>query len=568
MNLTKRVAMVTSLFVSLLAFMCLTIQADALQGFQFPTSETLKTKKTNGEIVAALQIPEDILKQMPTATLVKTCLNYPLVPDFVLYNTSQKGIDALIAQFNGLQELMKRKDAGTELLKIYCTTYPQDFDASLPSARIGGFTMKISFLELLLGQEVILEKLTDEQRLELIDLSLRKLETKSNYPDIYGQISIDATAMAGFRMMGEDDYGMLNRESGPLEKLKEIYEQIVISQPRSTQIVTPCGTVVPGTVSSGTSAMTFHERSFVQSYIPVSYPTATIVGSSDSAYNCHGYAWHMSRESIYGPWSEKVSIQTNQPKNYYVTDGSYKTGGTTVAVSYSIDHSAIPEGTVPSGGMSAVNGSQYYISKWGSGYLMRHLPTDVPSGYGSPQGYYSIAPPHTVSINGPTLMEQGEQYTFTSLVNGGCTASPTYQWAYRIGSGSYVNLGTSSTQSFTMGTANVTLRLRVQKGTKVVYDYHTITYDSELSVSISGLSYLGQGQTWQYSAVITGGTGTVSSVSWWAKFAVGFSDSHAIDQNITMGTRNIFLRVTVVKGGQTVSATKTIYYTDYPIDRP
>lgn len=562
MILSKKVVILLSLFV----VFSLSIQAGPAPGFQFPSGETLQAKKTNPEIVEALQIPEDILRQMPTAILVQTCLEYPLFADLVLYDTPQKGMDALIAQFNGLQELMKRKDAGLELLKIYCTTYPQDFDASLPSEQIGRFTLKINFLELLLGQPSILEKLTAEQRLALIDESARKLETKLNYPDIYGQISIDATVMAGFRMMSENDMGLLNRETSPLERLKEIYDQVVFSQPQSTQILTPCGTQVPGTITSGSNALTFHEQSFIQSYIPVSYPTATIVGSSDSAYNCHGYAWHMSRESIYGPWSEKVSIQTNQPKNYYVSDGSYKTGGTTIVISYSIDHSAIPEGTVPSGGMSAVNGSQYYISKWGSGYLMRHLPTDVPSGYGSPQGYYSIAPPHTVNISGPTLMTQGEQYTFTAMVNGGCSASPTYQWSYRIGSGSYINLGTGSTQSFTMGTDTVTLRLAVQKGTKLVYDYHTITYDSALSVTISGLSYLGQGQTWQYTAVVTGGTGTVSSVSWWAKFAVGFSDSHAISQSITMGTRNILLRVTVVKGGQSVTAFKTIYYTDFPID--
>ena len=113
-----------------------------------------------------------------------------------------------------------------------------------------------------------------------------------------------------------------------------------------------------------------------------------------------------------------------------------------------------------------------------------------------------------------------------------------------------------------MGTQDVTLRLAVQKGTKLVYDYHTITFDSALTVTISGPTYLGQGQTGQYTAVITGGTGTVSSISWWTKFAVGFVDSHSVNQSITMGTQNIFSRVTVVKGGQTVTAFKTIRYTE------
>lgn len=560
MNFAKRVA----ILMTLLVVLTLTIRAVPQSEFSFPTGEFLKAMKTNPEIVSAMQIPVDILKSMPTSELVKTCLDYPLYPDIVFYDSLQKGMDALIAQFNGLRELMNRQDAGVELLKVYCTTYPQDFDASLPSDRIGAFTMKISFLELLLGQEPVLENLHIKQRAALLEESVRKLETKLNYPDIYGRISIDATVMAGFRLMADEKIGELSRELGPGGRLQELYQQVVGSEPLSSGIYTPCGTEVPGTITAGIAALTGYEKSFIQSYIPISYPSATIVGDADPAYNCHGYGWHMSRESVYGPWSEKVSIQTSQPKDYYVTDGSYKTGGTTVVISYTIDHSAIPEGTSVIYDMVTPKDSGYYISKWGTGYLMRHLPTDVPSGYGTPQGYYSIAPDHTVTIVGPTSMTSGQTSTFTSSVLNGCNASPTYQWAYRIGTGSYLNLGTSSSQTFTMGTQDVTLRLAVQKGAKLVYDYHTVTYVvPALSVSISGPTYMSSGQTSQFTAVITGGSGTVTSVSWWAKWAVGFVNSYNINQSITMGTHNIYLRVTVVKGGQTVTALKTVYYSEY-----
>lgn len=114
-----------------------------------------------------------------------------------------------------------------------------------------------------------------------------------------------------------------------------------------------------------------------------------------------------------------------------------------------------------------------------------------------------------------------------------------------------------------MGSQDVTLRLAVQKGAKLVYDYHTVTYAvAPLSVSITGPSYMDGGETYQFTAVITGGSGTVTSVSWWAKWAVGFVDSHSITQMVTMGTHDIYLRVTVVKGGQTVTVFKTIGYND------
>jgi hypothetical protein len=396
MNITKRVAFLRSLLV--IAILTMTIQAVPQSEFSFPAGEALKGMKTNPEIVAVMQIPEETLKSMPTSQLVKTCLDYPLYPDIVFYDSLQKGMDALIAQFNGLRELMTRKDAGVELLKIYCNTYPQDFDASLPMDRIGAYTMKISFLELLLGQEPVLKTLDLKQCAVLLEESVRKLETKLNYPDIYGQDSIAATVMAGFRLMTNEKTGELMRELDSSAQLQELYQQVVGTEPLTSGIYTPCGTEVPGTVTYSFAALTGYEKSFIQSYIPISYPSATIVGDADPAYNCHGYGWHMSRESVYGPWSEKVSIQTSQPKDYYVTDGSYKTGGTTVVVSYTDDHSAIPEGTSVIYGIVAPKDSGYYISKWGTGNLMRHLPTDVPSGYGTPQGYYSIAPDHTVTI--------------------------------------------------------------------------------------------------------------------------------------------------------------------------
>lgn len=562
MNLKKRVAVL--MFVFMLATLTLTVRAVPQSEFSFPTGEALKGLKTNPGIVASMQIPVDILKSMPTSELVKTCLDYPLYPDIVFYDSLQKGMDALIAQFNGLRELMNRQDAGVELLKVYCTTYPQDFDASLPADRIGAFTMKISFLELLLGQEPVLKTLDLKQCVVLLEESVRKLETKLNYPDIYGQNSIDATVMAGFRLMAEEKTRELMQASDSSARLQELYQQVVGTEPLSSGIYTPCGTEVPGTITAGIAALTGYEKSFIQSYIPISYPSATIVGDADPAYNCHGYGWHMSRESIYGPWTAKVSIQTSQPKNYYVTDGSYKTGGTTVVVSYTIDHSAIPEGTSVQYDMVAPKDSGYYISKWGTGYLMRHMPTDVPSGYGTPQGYYSIAPDHTVTIVGPTSMTSGQTSTFTSTVLNGCNATPTYQWAYRIGTGSYVNLGTSSSQSITMGTQDVTLRLAVQKGAKLVYDYHTVTYAvAPLTVTISGPAYMSSGQSAQFTAVITGGSGTVTSVSWWAKWAVGFVNSYSINQMITMGTHDIYLRVTVVKGGQTVTALGGVNYSEY-----
>lgn len=47
-----------------------------------------------------------------------TCLNYPVLPDVLLANSLQAGFAGVAANFNGLQELLRRPDAGRELYKV------------------------------------------------------------------------------------------------------------------------------------------------------------------------------------------------------------------------------------------------------------------------------------------------------------------------------------------------------------------------------------------------------------------------------------------------------------------
>lgn len=107
--------------------------------FQYPSKNSLKAMKSISERALALQIREEILKNIPTSTLIEICLEYPLYPDILFYDSGQQGIAALITQFNGLKELMNRKDKSSELLKIYCKTSPVNVNYSWPEERIGEF---------------------------------------------------------------------------------------------------------------------------------------------------------------------------------------------------------------------------------------------------------------------------------------------------------------------------------------------------------------------------------------------------------------------------------------------
>ena len=68
------------------------------------------------ERVALSQVPSELLGELSTDELIVTCLNYNLLGDIGLYNSLQQGFDILKKQYNGFQELLKRKDAGSRLL--------------------------------------------------------------------------------------------------------------------------------------------------------------------------------------------------------------------------------------------------------------------------------------------------------------------------------------------------------------------------------------------------------------------------------------------------------------------
>lgn len=74
---------------------------------------------TRAERLKLAQISEEQLKGMSTEELMDVTLDYPYTIDMVAFNTSRGGFEAVLRQFNGLQELVKRSGAGEKLRAKY-----------------------------------------------------------------------------------------------------------------------------------------------------------------------------------------------------------------------------------------------------------------------------------------------------------------------------------------------------------------------------------------------------------------------------------------------------------------
>lgn len=135
----------------------------------------LKSRKEKGDVC---QIPSDILKNLTTEALIKTCLNYPLFKDLYFFNDIQTGFDLQKGSFNGFQSLFARNGASVELLRMYKSTNPSDIQSLSSENLKGNFAFQFTALELIISQDEILDKLNKKEKDDLKNLSIEKYYLK------------------------------------------------------------------------------------------------------------------------------------------------------------------------------------------------------------------------------------------------------------------------------------------------------------------------------------------------------------------------------------------------------
>jgi hypothetical protein len=135
--------------------------------YKFPIKPGMsewKSLKTHKEMLKVISLPDNIKQTISTSALVKTCLNYPLFIDIYAYDDIKSGFMQLRKDFNGFNELLNRKDAFTELLKLYDKQDPDLINGKNSLLEKGDFTTDICNMEILFTQPEILKNLSTDQK--------------------------------------------------------------------------------------------------------------------------------------------------------------------------------------------------------------------------------------------------------------------------------------------------------------------------------------------------------------------------------------------------------------------
>jgi hypothetical protein len=249
---------------------------------------------SHAEMLKMCQIPEDIVRTMSTAGLVETVLNFPFSVDWWSYSSPQEGINTVATQFNGLPELFAREDAGIQLLAKYQSVNIFTIDKTWAIARQTEQRFGIANVEILLGHDSVLSRLTSVQKEYLISTARERYQLKQQYN--YGKFNQEITASlinkAAQRQYSARDY------------LSYVY--------------TPCNSLIE--VTKGKTEFDSETISGWNDYYESEYPTATFVANSSNTYNCFAYAWYY--QGAQENWMAYYSQEGENVSKYW-TDGSY-----------------------------------------------------------------------------------------------------------------------------------------------------------------------------------------------------------------------------------------------------
>lgn len=195
-------------------------QAQNSDAYNFPikpgTEEWNKLKSYDDKL-SAYNVPENILKKMSTDGLVETCLNYPEFRLVMTRNSIQEGYNYIKSIFNGFRELENRPDAGVRLLEKYQQLDPVQIKNFKTMLDKGQYSFQFTYLELLLSQHNIVEKMSGEDRADLGKHCVVTYELKERHPEYYYPFNLRNSARVISRILNvekHEDYLDLKLSNG------------------------------------------------------------------------------------------------------------------------------------------------------------------------------------------------------------------------------------------------------------------------------------------------------------------------------------------------------------------
>ena len=131
----------------------------------------------------AIQIPDKVLKSISTQELLSICLRYPFLRNYTASDSPYQGMNGVMSSFNGFKELTERTDVNIVLIEYYTSKKVSEIEIVDEK---GSFTFDYCAFELLLCNDNIISKFSDEQKIFMLKLLMKRLNDKDDYKVYFG----------------------------------------------------------------------------------------------------------------------------------------------------------------------------------------------------------------------------------------------------------------------------------------------------------------------------------------------------------------------------------------------
>ena len=361
--------------------------------------DTWKTYVSLEEKCSICQIPEEILDEMTTEALLKTCMNHPLSLIHACYENPLNAIDYLVNNSNVFNRFINREDAADCLVSLYAKMSVNKDTGQLHDETDGYVPRLFSYqlLELLLSSGLVPDTFEENRKMELEQQVKSHLEMERRNPDIFGYFSKKYCYLLKEVLM--------QKGSVDFEKAKEIYDgldekylplECVTKDFMDTYyydyLYTPYGRPTLCYVYAPLSTEEYN--GFMA--VAAQHPGIQVVGLPTSEYNCHCYAWSMTRDDAIRLWLPSYT-------NYIYYDGYVPCSASDVEILVynGGDHSAV------------MTSSGKVISKWHAGVLAIHDIADCPFVASNFEYYKTRTALMNSYISGSDFVECGHSYNYS-----------------------------------------------------------------------------------------------------------------------------------------------------------
>jgi hypothetical protein len=215
-----------------------------------------------GELRKMIDIPEKVIKSMPTDQLVDEVLEYPYISDILAFDDISTGIEVIRERFSGLRELLNREDVGKELTEEY---------------------------------------------LDIVNLMVMKSSSKLSDSIVFDEIILDSlfTSKEVINSLSSVDCRRLLTAIETIEETRDEVEGLSHSSDALTTKASASASPgdIIGTATIFTpkkSAVTVYnikdmsssQKSACNAAMATAYPNASRITTATYTYNCHSYAWY------------------------------------------------------------------------------------------------------------------------------------------------------------------------------------------------------------------------------------------------------------------------------------